>query len=373
MQLDFHEHDQVLQTLEKSIRSGSSAHAYMLHAAGGIGGLKLAHAVAEVLLLNKSTQPDVHTEMIRKLEHPDLHFIYPLVGVNKKNQSSDFIETWRSAYLENPYLTLNSWVLQQAGDPNKRPKYYKTEAEAIHKKASLKSYTGAGKVMILWMPELLQDAVANKLLKLVEEPPAGMYFLMVSEDPSSVLPTILSRTQVIKVPSPSISSVQEKLVAQGIDEESARIVAEATDGSLGVALENVTNEEDLSSLLAAFRELLRASFQFKLGLITDWASEHASLKREKLKLLIDIGLQSMRKSLYTNLGLEVALATYEKDFVTKFAPFLTGEFLDEAYPAINRAHYELDRNGNAKMVMTNLGIQLAIALSKTKKKAKAAS
>ena len=192
--------------LIQSVKDGYIPHARMISGPEGVGKMALALAYARYLSCTQRGEDDacgVCPSCIKynKLSHPDLHFVYPIVKNDKKKKEicDDYLKEWREFVLQNPYFNLNLW-LNFIGSENSQGMIYARESDEIIRKLNLKAYESEYKIMIVWLPEKMHEACANKLLKMIEEPPANTVFLLVSENPDRVIGTIQSRTQSLPVP-----------------------------------------------------------------------------------------------------------------------------------------------------------------------------
>ena len=196
--------EEVKQQLRQSVREGRIPHAQLFAGVSGIGKLQLALAYAQYVNCPHRTEEDSCGEcptcrQYHNLQHPDLHFAFPIVKTDSADTCNAFMDTWRSMILNQPYFDLDDWY-KALGVETKQGMIYEKESSEILRKLSLKPFGDGYKVMIIWQPEKMNPTCANKLLKILEEPPARTLFIMVSEHPEQLLSTIQSRVQTIRVP-----------------------------------------------------------------------------------------------------------------------------------------------------------------------------
>lgn len=238
------------QRLIQSVKENRISHAQLFVGAEGCGSLALALAYAQYVSCENKQQEDscgscTSCTKYQKLIHPDLHFVYPVAttkSVTKDPVSDDFIKEWRECILSNPYLGLARWY-EAIGVENKQGIINKFESAEIVRKLNLKTFEADYKVMIIWLPEKMNHVAANKLLKMLEEPPEKTLFLLVAENTSLMLQTILSRCQLIKVPKIDSDSMLKALVAKhNISEPTANSISKIANGNFLVALETMDEQ-----------------------------------------------------------------------------------------------------------------------------------
>ncbi len=359
----------VKEQLIESVKSGRVSHAQLF--IGKSGSAKLALAIAYAQFLNcedpKETDSCGSCSSCLKyntLSHPDLHLIFPVlkVGSAKLSISDNFAKEWKAFIQENYYASLNDWI-DSFGTENKTGQQgdiYKDEAKQIHKKLSLKNYEAKNRVVLIWMPERMNLEVSNKLLKLFEEPPKGTIFLLVSENPGRLLPTITSRLQSIKI----LDFTAEDIVAYfgegAVDLEKAKQLRSLTDADLGKIIQ-IRNEHDTTlDLFSDFSSWMRLSYKVDVLGITKWVDQLAVKGRKQQLLFLSYAIKMVRECLIYNFASNSLLKTNENEyaFITKFSPFihednsvLIIEKLEESIKAINR-------NANAKILFFELSLQM---------------
>ncbi len=356
-------------------------HAQLFTGSPGSGTLPMAIAYAQYILCRNSGGENNNEEAkscnmkFRNFSHPDLHFAFP-VATNDKIKShpvsSHFLEEWRAFLKNNPYGSLYDWY-QSLGIENKQGRIGVDEAQDIVKSLSLKSYEGGFKVMIIWMAEKLHTSAANKLLKLIEEPPKDTVFILISEDEEQIIQTIRSRCQSLHFPPLSETDISEALVErQNCDSLMAKKIAHQAGGNYTKALHILQKNSGDEQFEAWFISWVRSAFKAKgnkstvLELIS-WSEEIAALGRETQKSFLLYCLDFFRQSLLMNYKAKnlVYLEPNAENFkIEKFAPFIHGNNILEITEALENAIYHIERNGNAKIILTDLSIKLTRFLHK---------
>lgn len=357
----------VKQQLVQSAQSGRIAHALLFLGPEGCGSLPLAIAYAQYVNCSSPGATDACGECpscnkYKKLAHPDLHFVYPLATTKKVSNpvSDDYITEWRQALIENPYLGVNSWY-GIVGLENKQGNIGKEESAAILKKLSLKNFEARYKVMIIWMAEKMNDSCANKILKILEEPPGDTLFLLIAESTEGILPTILSRTQIIKLPKLKLEDISSRL-SKITDASGADIngIAHLANGNFSKAFELVQNEGHDLENQQRFIELMRIAYKKNVMEIVNWVDSMSSLGREKLKIFLEYALRMVRENYLLNLSLEeiVYLDKGEDEFSQKFHVFINGDNINKIVEELSEAHVHIERNGYNKIVLLDMSLKL---------------
>ncbi|MFP4089090.1 MAG: ATP-binding protein, partial [Cyclobacteriaceae bacterium] len=300
----------VKKSLIHAAQEGQIAHAQLF--LGPEGSANLAMALAYTAYLNGdqpqpdgSLMPGPATEKLRKFIHPDVHFVFP-VGAAKGKSGKDvvsdsFLKEWREFVGDQPYGNLADWS-QGFGAENKQLNISKEESRNIIRKLSLKSFEGKYKVVILWMPELLHPSAANGILKVLEEPPDNTLFLLVAHDAEKLLPTILSRTQIVSIPAFSDQEILGHLAKiEGIQDpqdrrmERLRQIANLADGNLRAALQLLSEVEEDNHQV--FRDWMRLCYTQQYQKLLSLVDQIHKMGKEAQKGLMQYGLSMMRESL----------------------------------------------------------------------------
>jgi len=363
----------IKEHLVKSVKENKVSHSYLLAGNEGTGGLALAMAFARYLnCLNPSETDSCETcsscLKARKMIHPDIHFVYPVIKKesSKPAKSDDFISKWRSFVLSNPYFSSLQWI-SQIGDEKKSGVIYVEESLSIIKKLNLKNFEGKHKIMIIWLPERMNDAGANKLLKILEEPPASTVFLLVSENPGALLPTIVSRAQLINIPPIKVKTITEELINRfSILPNEANVAARLSNGNFVTALEYLESEGSNNELMDKFTTLMRSTYNIKMFDVEKWVSEMSVLSRDVLKNFFVYSIGMLRDSFLYNFKQPdlVFLSQKETDFVSKFSPFITHNNVIQMVEELELAYDHIEQNGNAKIILFDMAIKFITIIKK---------
>mgnify|MGYP000536391603 CR=1 FL=1 len=360
--------------LQVATQNGRIPHAQLFVGKEGCGTLPMAIAYAQLLLCSFSDDADSCSIKCTKLEHPDLHFAFPVTTNTdiKKHPTSDlFLKDWRTFINQKPYGSLFQW-LQHIGVENKQGIIGVDEAENIVKKLKLKSYEGGFKVMLIWMAEKMNVAAANKLLKLIEEPPEKTIFLLITENENEILNTIKSRCQALYFPQLSEKDIVKELITKkGISENTAIKIAYQVEGNYSKALNY--SENDTNDLLFEkwFISWIRSAFRAKgnasvLQEMIAWAEVISKTGRETQKQFLGYCLHFFRQSLLLNYKSDslVFLETQTGFELSKFAPFVNSANIVDIEKTLNDAIYHIERNGNAKIILLDISMKLTRFLHK---------
>jgi len=295
---------------------------------------------------------------VQQLAHPDIHFSYPVVTKKSGSPpvSTDYISEWREFIKIYPYGNVYDW-LQFIGAENKQGNITAQECNDIIRKLSLKSFESEYKVLILWMPEYLGNE-GNKLLKLIEEPPPNTLFVLVAENESLILPTIVSRCQLVKIPALETREIEEALIARNkTSKETARQAASVSEGNYREALQVVQHTaEDWQSLL---REWLNAVLKTGPVAQTRWVDEVSRLGREKQKQFLRYFNHLLEQAIrYKLMGENIYLPDNEKDFADRLNRIAGISQQEAIIEELDKAAYHIERNANAKILFHALTIKL---------------
>jgi len=366
-------HDKIKTLLRNEAKRERISHAQMFLGESGIGKLPLTVAFAQFLLCESPSKTDScgvcnSCTKVSHFVHPDLHFVYPVVksSSEKVSVSDDRREEWNTFFSESPYFNLNGWQ-EYLGEMGKNAQIGVDESRNILKKLSLKSYSGKYKIMIIWLPEKMNNSAANKLLKILEEPPERTLFFLVCDNIESILPTIISRTQIIKVPNLTATEVKSYLVkTKKIDDSQAESISGLTQGNLVEALQIINGDTANTMFFDSFVKLMRAAYTIDAIALMEIGDELASYDRENQKNFLKYGLHIFRESLMLNyLGENhVNLKNEEKEFLNKFARFINSHNITELSEEFNQSIYHIERNANAKILFSDLVIRLTKLIKK---------
>ena len=380
--MDFSEiigHKHIKSHLSKTIENGRIPHAQLFSGVNGSGLLPMAIAYASGLLCLQYAKGSAEylacKNKVSKLAHPDLHFVYPVNTSDdvKKNAVSDnYAEGWRNFVLKNPYASLFEW-LQSIGIEKKQGNISKFEAENISKKLSLKSFEGGYKVMIIWMADNMNGECANKILKLVEEPSKKTVLLLLTEREELILTTIRSRCQKLTFPLLSEADIAENLIRNfQIKEPIAFQTARRSCGDFNKAMQLLEETGEDEIFEKWFISWVRTAFKAKgnkssINNLLEWSDELAAQGRETQKKFLFYCIEVFRQALLKNYNAD-ALLFFEANDVSfslqKFAPFVHQNNIFEINSALEDASYHIERNGNAKIIFTDLSIKLTRLIHK---------
>lgn len=363
--------NKIKQLLIEETKSNRISHAQMFLGPSGIGKLPLAIAFSQFLLCDNPTKNDAcgvcpSCTKIQHNVHPDLHFVFPVVNAKGVKSADDRRKDWNTFLEQNTYFDLTNW-LQFTDEMGKSPQIGVEESRHILKKLSLKSFSGKYKIMIVWLPEKMNIAAANKLLKVLEEPPEKTLFFLICDSIESILPTIISRTQIIKIPALSNDDIIDYLKSNyQIDDSNAQTIANLSQGSLVEALNMIKGDKSQHIYFDLFVSLMRAAYAIDAIQLMDVAENLAAQDKENQKNFLLYGLHIFRESLMRNyLGKESEnLRIEENNFLKKFARFINNQNISLLSNEFNDAYYHLERNANPKILFTDLVIRLTKMIKK---------
>lgn len=365
--------DKVLNVLRQEAKAERISHAQMFLGDEGSGNLPIARAFAQFLLCDAPSKTDSCGKCsaclkVASLTHPDVHYVYPVVksAAEKVAISDDRRDLWNKFLLQNPYCSLNMWQ-EFTGEMSKNAQIGVQESRSILKKLSLKSYSGKYKIMIIWLPEKMNNSAANKLLKILEEPPESTLFFLACESIEAILPTIISRTQIIKIPNLKVDEVKEYLLkVRNVEGDLAQSVASLTQGNLVEAINMTSSDSGQTNYFDNFVTLMRAAYAIDAIALMDIGETLAQYDRENQKNFLKYGLHMFRESLiYNYLGSEkVNVKNDEKLFLNKFARFINNQNITPLMEEFDQSIYHIDRNANAKLLFSDLVIKLTKLIKK---------
>ena len=366
--------------LTKSADLGRIPHAQLFVGPEGSGTLPMAIAYAQYIICsNQNAENSGSNEScnikFHKISHPDLHFIYPTVStedVKTKPKSIDFITEWRQFLEQNPYGSLFDWY-QMLGVKNKQGEIRVDDAQEILKSLALKSYEGGYKIMIIWMADKLNIAASNKLLKLLEEPTDKTVFILISENEEDIIQTIRSRCQVLHFNGLSETVIAEALVSkESTESKEALKIAHQAQGNYNKALQLLQPDSESVFFEKWFVDWVRAAFRAKgnaaaIQDLIQWSEQIAGLGRETQKKFLHFCIDMFRQALLLNYqtpSLVYMEPQVEKFKLENFAPFVNGNNINAIFKELSEAMYHIERNGNAKIILTDLSIKLTRLIHK---------
>ena len=371
--------EEVWQRLTEMVREDRLPHAMMLCGPQGCGKMAIALAFASYLLCkNRKGRNDACGEcaqckMTEKWGHPDLIFSYPTIktpsmGSEHKPVSEDFAKEWRNMISRSPYFNIEQWM-KEIGAENQQAIITAGESDELNRKLSLKSSQGGYKVSIIWLPERMNIECANKILKLIEEPPSQTVFIMVSEEPEKLIETIRSRVQRIDVKKISTESISEALINRyGIGEDDAMRLARLSNGDWITAVGELTADGENKEFLADFQSLMRLAYQRNVRELKHWSENINSYGREKQKRFLSFFLRLVRESFMYNFQQpDLSYMTADEEaFTSKFAKFVNENNILQINELANKALRDIGQNANGKIVFFDMALQMIVLLIQKK-------
>lgn len=363
------------QRLRTAYREGRIAHALLFAGAEGSGIFPLALAFAQYISCPNKTDEDSCGECstCKKIDHlqfADMHFSFPFFNLppsTRKTTCDDHLSNWRDHMLANPYSSNDQWrdQITKAGE-NKTFHISVYEAANVVNKLSLKSYEGGYKFHIIWMAQYLKTDTANKLLKIIEEPPENTIFILLASSVEDILPTILSRVQRINIPKITDDEMTLALVNMGHTPVEASSLAHFTDGNWN-KVQLLLNENDPNAFFAEqFQAWMRHCYKKSVKEIIDWANKMHELSRDNQTTFLTYALDQIRQNLMLNYtGNQMTrMNNSEQKFASNFSPFINHHNAEDLLEAVTDAHRDITRNAYAKLILTDLSFKLHYMLTR---------
>ena len=355
--------------LIQEVREDRIPHARLICGPEGTGKMPLAIAYARYICCTNRGEHDAcgvcpSCVKFNKLVHPDLHFVFPIVksAKGKREICDDYLADWREFVLNNPYFSLNHWLTEMEAE-NSQAIIYAKESDELMK--NLKSSEGGFKITIIWQPEKMHPVCANKLLKLLEEPPAQTLFLLVSEAPDLILPTIISRTQRINIrkidENDIATALRDKYSIQPADSLS---IAHLANGNFIKAQETIHLNEENKLFFDLFVSLMRLSYQRKIKEMKQWSEQVASMGRERQKSFLQYCQRMIRENFIYNLHRSELnyMSMDEQNFATRFAPFVNERNIFGITHELSEAQIHIEQNVNPRMVFFDFSLKMIVLL-----------
>lgn len=366
------------EKLINSVKNNHLAHALLFHGPEGSATLPMALSLATYLYCENPGESDScgvcsPCQRMQKLILPDLNFAFPKITKSKSAEESekeeddkvDLLANWRVFATDNPYGNIHDYIYFN-GFEKKQLNISKNSARKIIQALSLKSFEGGFKIMLIWGVEYLHSSAANALLKILEEPPEKTIFMLITSDSEKLLTTILSRTQKVMIRAFTDDELKNHLIASaGMDEAGAEQVAILADGSLREALRLQDNTQD--EQIAKIRLWFLACYQKSLKEIFAMAEAFGKADKEAQKSLLMSGIHVLREILLKNLSVDQLMRTRNDDrgFVDKISgTILNADHIESLFEAFNQAHFHLERNGNAKLIYTDLSMDILLLMAR---------
>lgn len=365
--------EEIKKRLIHSAQTGVVPHAQLFTEQGGAGAFPLALAYARYLNCTNRTETDScgHCPSCLKyneLAHPDLHFVFPIVSKKdkKKDVCDDYLTEWRGFLKDRPYFDIDGW-LDYIDAGNSQALIYSKESDEIIRKLSLKIYEATYRILLVWLPEKLHQTCANKLLKIIEEPPRNTVILMVSELPDLVLGTILSRAQRINVRGIHPEDIAASMISRfNLTPEDAKHVAHLANGSYLKAVEAISLGEENKFYLEQFKGMMRNSWARNVRGMKDMADVLASIGRERQKNFLSYCQHLIRENfMYRFQSPELNYMNMdEAGFAVKFAPFINERNVINIMDELAKAERHVAQNVNAKMIFFDLSLRLTVLIKR---------
>jgi DNA polymerase-3 subunit delta' len=367
---------EIKQHLRQSMHDGYIPHARMLTGTEGVGKVALALAYARYLCCTDRNVEDAcgtcpSCIKFNKLIHPDLHFVYPIVKNDKKKKEicDDYLKEWREFVLKNPYFNYNLW-LEFIGAENSQGLIYARESDEIIHKINLKAYESQYKIILVWLPEKMHESCANKLLKMIEEPPANTVFLLISEAPDMVIGTIQSRTQRLHVPPVDKESMTARLkeltvgTSNRMEERLQEELVHLANGNYLRLLELLDNTDDRHEFLELFKSIVRCSWRKNLKKMRSNADIFAAMGRDRQKAFLSYSNNLIRENFFYNLRIpEINYINREEaEFSNNFSPYVKEGNVIGLIDEFTLAERHIESNVNPRMVFFDLSLKIAVLI-----------
>ncbi|MFP4664744.1 MAG: ATP-binding protein [Bacteroidales bacterium] len=363
---------EIKTNLIQTIKDNRISHAQLFFGPPGSGKLPLAIAFAQYISCQNPSENDSCGECpsckkFNKLIHPDLHFVFPVVKSGSRKPISDtYIDIWRETLINTPYFTYQQW-LEKLESENKQASIYRDEATEIIRKLNLKTYESEFKFMIIWLPEKMNVTAANKLLKMIEEPPPKTVFLLISEDRNNVLPTIFSRTTPVKIP--AINSEElARWISRTYQTETteAANISRMSRGNLAEARNHLEASQARLEHLDGIKQWMSVMVKKDIAGCIEWSENMAVQGREKQKGFLQYALRFFREMLMLrtkNKSLSFLL-TQERDLASRVSPHINLKKIFSVQEEIEQAYHHIERNGTPKIVLLDLSFNLIRLIQK---------
>jgi DNA polymerase-3 subunit delta' len=370
---DIYGQETVKQSFIKSVKENRISHALLISGSPGTGKLPLAIAYARYISCEHKGETDacgVCPSCVKydKLIHPDLHFVFPITRSKDSVTCDFFLKPWREMLINKPYFNLDQW-LAEIGSENGQGLIYANESEEIIRKINRKPYEAEYKTMIIWLPEKMHQSCANKLLKILEEPPEKTLFLLVSENPEHLLTTIVSRTQRIFVPPLEEKDIEKALLkGYDINEEERKNIAHIANGNLIRAEEIILTSTESREYFDLFVQVMRASYSKNAPEMKRWTEAVSGLGRKRQTSFLQYTQRMIRENFILNIKNPDLnyMTNYENNFSVRFAPFVNEKNIVGILSELEIAERHIEQNVQAKFVFFDLALKLIMLLKNNK-------
>lgn len=372
--------EEIWARLMDMTEKGHIPHALLFCGPKGCGKMAVALAFASFLMgerdeanlepgLSLTNEQRRASAMLRKWEHPDLHFTFPTIKSAKMSSdhnptSDDYAKEWKELLTKGPYFQINDW-LAMMGDSNKQAIITGEESDRLAHKLNFKSTLGGYKISIIWLPERMNLTSANKILKLLEEPPAKTIFIMVSEEPEQIIETIRSRTQRIDFKKIEDGKLEEALIKRrGLEQETAHRIARIAHGNWNAALEELDAGNENRQHLDMFIMLMRLAYMRNIHDLKKWSEVIATFGREKQKRMLDYFCHMLRESFMYNFRQQdlTYMTQDEENFAKNFARFINEANIVDIFNLFDECKRFIGQNANAKIVFFDMALKIIVLL-----------
>lgn len=369
--------DEIKDQLRRAVRQGRIPHAQLLSGQRGVGKMQLALAYAQYVACEHRTDDDAcgvcpTCQQFHALQHPDLHLVFPIAREKDTDVCDTYVKQFREMVQQNTYFDLQTWY-QTLKVEKKQAVIYEKESSEILRKLSLKAYGDGYKFVIIWLAEKMNDVCANKLLKILEEPAPKTVFILVSEQPERLLPTILSRVQQIRVRQISEADIAKALVERNhiADTQQAQAIAHMAAGSYLRALQIISDDDNQSKNFEWYVKLMRNAYRvgqrreyMALVEMKEWCDDIAKLSREKQKDFLEYANRQTRENYIANFNIpQINYQTQaESQFTSRFAAFVTSRNIEALATQFETAQRQIEQNANAKIVFFDLCLNVIVAI-----------
>ncbi len=366
---DIYGQDSIKQTFIKAVSSNRLAHAILLYGPQGTGKLALAIALAQYVECQNKHDGEAcgvcpSCKQFAKIAHPDLHFVFPITRSSDSTTCDNFLPEWRNQVQEFPYFNLEEWEKVISRD-NKQSTIYTNESNEILKKLSAKSYESEYKIMIVWMPEKMQEDCANKLLKIIEEPPTKTLFILVSEDIEKILPTILSRTQKFFVPPLTEADIAQALGDKyDLPADKLSNISHIANGNLIKAINLIETSQEENEYFNLFVNIMRRSFLRDAHGMKAWADEISKIGRKKQIAFLRYAQTMIRENFILNLHESKLnyLTQEENNFSVRFSPFINEKNIYGFLSELDLAERHIEQNVQSKIVFFDFALKITMLI-----------
>lgn len=367
-------HRSAKERLVRMVQEDRLPHSLLISAPAGSGEMMLARALAQYIHCTGRTPEQTDNcgrcpscLLHQSLHHSDLHFIFPVL--KKKSQtdtlSDDWLTDWHDFLREDPWMDFRQWQAS-LGNPNGQPKIYVHDAEALRRKMNLSARNSDVNIALIWLPEKMQPETANKLLKLIEEPESGSMFILVSNSPAEILPTIYSRCQRIELRRLSDSETATAIAGGRSPDADDVAAAHLAEGNVIAARDQASNSKDSALFLNLFMALMRQAYARKIGELKKWSEQAADLGRETSCRFLDYCQRMIRENFIFNLKISSLnyMTEPEQQFSQRFCLFINERNVEDMIAEFNEAKIDVQGNGNAKIIFFDLAIKMILLLKK---------